>query len=433
MDSVCPERSVTCVTWNHDGSNLAVGLRCGFIIYSTELLHLVDGKLFEILFQPVDGGAGLIALHGQCNLVFISGWAYDHRATVAIYDLSVKGEEHDSRDRAVLAKVTMAEAVNGLCFHPLLVMVGTESGLVHVFNQKLEKIQEYKTSQKIRTFAGATSKMALGTMLDKEVAGGVNYLLLRGVVAGPTPGSVRCIRYVSERSMEVESSQSSLEEEGGCAAGPLEENVVELHTAEVQCIAITVDGRCAVTVSARGTMLKLLDVRKGVVIGQYSRGAAPNTVLSLALHQWIDRTVLTCISDSGTLHIFHGPPLKRSSEHHETADTTTDAKWSVPVVQRFNDYISSVGAKFRITIPEDGLSDVHCRERLDVGMAYSTVVRIHDASLSPTILVAQRYIKRDGTSSKGRLLFIKVDMAAEVPGVARTKDLRSFYFPKSEM
>nr|CCC94267.1 conserved hypothetical protein [Trypanosoma congolense IL3000] len=431
MGLVLPERLVTCIAWNSDGSNMAVGLQCGFAIYSTELLLRNDGRLLEVLYVPVVGGVGCIALHGQSNLVAVSGWSHDHRTAVELYDLTVREVEGDPEARSVIARAVVPGRVNALCFHPLLVMVGLESGYIYAFDHALENIQIYKTSQRTGAANCAVGKMALATMLDREMAGGIVHSLLRGVILGPTTGTVRCLRYVSGRCVELESSHSFLKDVKEENSGPLEEVVVELHKSMVYAITITAEGRCAVTVSERGTMLKLLDVKRGVVMAQFSRGTTPNTVLTVALYQSFSDTIVACISDSGTLHVFQCSAFDNEARSAEVGGGTSDAR-QLSIVQRWADYRSSVSSKIRFAIPEDGLCDSCLGSRDGGSTVYNAVIKPHDSSAT-TIFVVQRCATGDGVSAKARLLSIKVYLSSTDASEEGTSALRSFYFPKNEV
>ncbi|KEG12100.1 hypothetical protein DQ04_02001030 [Trypanosoma grayi] len=420
---------VTCLAWNNEGTNLAVGMPHGFIIYSTELLLADEGWLCEVLRRPVLGGVGIIALHGQSNVLVVAGWSVSHCATVTLLDLTVRDARGE--ELSVPARVTLSSPVEALRFHPRLVVIGEKSGCVHFFDHQLRKIESFRVSHKARQTRRAADTMALATMLVEQLASGMCFSLLHGVILGPTPGTVRCIRYVSEQRIKPNVMPHSLvgimDE---APIQPLMEKTVELHHNEVQCIAITPDGVRALTVSERGTSLKLLDVEKGVVLCQFSRGTTPNTVHTLSLIVTSTDTVATCISDTGTLHLFHIPASGISGRQVTAAANTSETVVGSKLVRAWKDYIGSIGPKSRLSVPDDGLENDLSEQQTYSRTLYNVVLRPIAKKASCVAHLIQRDVSLTGVAMKARMLNIHVDLSAVAEGMMVT---RSFYFPREEL
>ncbi|ORC90620.1 uncharacterized protein TM35_000084180 [Trypanosoma theileri] len=423
-------QQVTCLSWNNEGTNLAVGLSHGFIIYSTELLLEEDGWLHEVLQRPIIGGVGVMALHGQGNIILIAGWTPSHRSTVSIYDLTI--DEMQEGRESILASVTLFSPVTALRFHPRLIMVG-ESNQVHLFDHSLKKVHSFTVSKKAMISIGNVKTMALGTILVKKPAAGVCFSLLLGVIPGPSIGSVRCIRYVADRQLDTLFSQLSPTCLTDMDVRPLSENIIEIHRNEVHCITITPDGTRALTVSERGTSLKLLDVENGIVLSAFSRGKTPNLVHTLGLLVSSTDTVAACVSDTGTFHLFHIPIVEGLSNRLPISTGTEGGFSDTKIFKAFNDYINSMNAKARLTIPDDGLYDNLCKYRDYNRSMYTLALRPMVNKTSSCIAhVVQWNVSQEGLALKARLLSIQIDLSATMTGES-VKVIRTFYFPKDEL
>ncbi|KAG8341877.1 hypothetical protein ERJ75_001437700 [Trypanosoma vivax] len=430
--TVSPERRVTCVAWNGEGSNLAVGLSHGFIIYSTELLLDSEARFCEIVYKPVVGGAGLLALHGQSNLILVAGWAPSYSAVATIYDLSVKSERDDEDDHSVLARAKLFSEINALRLHPRLVMIGVSSGYVCVFDHTLKTLKTYQVhAQRFFERRNSADTVALATTLDSQMGSGVCFSVLCGVILGPTAGSVRCLHYIGERRITFGPLQPSLKDFGEEIVDPLKEKVVELHFNEVQRIAITSEGRRALTVSERGTMLKLLDVRRGVVIAQFSRGTTPKNVLALALHLSLEYTVALCVSETGTLHAFCLPTTDVSNYHAVEAAEARARDFKL--VQKWNDYRNSISHQLCFALSEDGLCNDSARTNNRHHTMFSAAIRALPVKGSYIALIVQHNVTPSGTSANARLLSIRMNLSPSATEGNKAEIVRSFCFPKNEL
>ncbi|KAH9578361.1 hypothetical protein LSM04_004405 [Trypanosoma melophagium] len=423
-------QQVTCLCWNNEGTNLAVGLLHGFIIYSTELLLEEDGWLQEVLHRSIVGGVGVMALHGQSNVIIIAGWSPSHRSTVSIYDVAI--DEGQEGKESVLASITLSSPVTALRFHPRLVIVG-ERGVIHLFNHVLKKVHSFPISRKTTGSVINAKTLALGTILVKKPAAGVCFSLLLGVIPGPSIGSVRCIRYVAEQKLDSSFSQLTPTCLTDMDMRPLSENIVEIHRNEVNCVTITSDGTRALTVSERGTSLKLLDVENGIVLARFSRGKTPNLVHTLGLLVSSTDTVAACVSDTGTFHLFHFPIFESSSNRIPVATGAESGLSDYKFVRAWNDYINSMSSKSRLAIPEDALYETLCKYRDYNRSMYTLALRpMANKPASCIAHVVQLNVSPKGLALKARLLSIQVDLSATMTGES-VKVVRTFYFPKDEL
>ena len=74
------------------------------------------------------------------------------------------------------------------------------------------------------------------------------------------------------------------------------------HTSPLACLAMTPEGNYLASASAKGTLIRVFDCKRGTFMHELRRGIDQATVYSLAFHN--RGTWLACISDRGTLHIF---------------------------------------------------------------------------------------------------------------------------------
>ncbi|RNF21269.1 uncharacterized protein Tco025E_03452 [Trypanosoma conorhini] len=422
-----PGQRVTYLSWNNEGTSLAVGLTHGFAIYSTELLLNEDGCLREVIQRPVLGGVGILALHGQSNLAILVGWEASRRDTVTILDLSVDNTMND--DPSVLARVKLSAVVTAVRFHPCMVLVGVETGLTYVFDHTLHMIESFEVSKPALSSRPRGETLALGTVLVEKSACGIFYSQLYGVILGPRTGTVRCVCYASERHVQSSLLQDPFPDLGKKLTPQLTVNVVELHRNEVSCITITPDGMRALTVSERGTSLKLLDVENHTVLCQFSRGTTPNVVHALGLLVSSTDTIAACISGSGTFHLFHLHTYNSSDTRAAGAGNADRGVGSYGFMRAWSDYRNSVCPRARLLIPEDELYNSLCRQDDSGKSIYSMVLRPVAQKDSCVAFVVQRCMLPQGVTRRARLLSVQADFSAVEP----MKIMRSFYFPKDEL
>ncbi|ESL07314.1 hypothetical protein TRSC58_04998 [Trypanosoma rangeli SC58] len=422
-----PEQRVTCLSWNSEGTNLAVGLTHGFIIYSTELLLSEDGWLHEVVRWPVLGGVSILALHGQSNLVILVGWEVSYRDTVMILDLSV--DNTMSHDHWVLARVKLPTVVNALRFHPCMVLVSVETGPIYVFDHTLRMIESFEVSNPTSNSPPRGDTLALGTMLVEKLACGICYSQLFGVILGPKSGTVRCICYATKRHVKQGLLQERLSDLGNKLTPQLTVNVMELHRNEVRCITTTPDGVRALTVSERGTSLKLIDVENRILLCQFFRGTTPNVVHALGLLVSFTGTIAACISGTGTFHLFYFNTSNAVEFGAAGAVNADRSVGSYSLMQAWSDYRNSVCPKARLLIPEDELYNSLCRQEDSGKSIYSMALRPVAKKDSCVAFVVQRCMLPRGITKRARILSVQ----AEFSLAESIKIVRSFYFPQDEL
>lgn len=433
-------RHVTCFSWNTEGTNLAVGLTCGFIIYSTELLGDDDGCLCEVARRSVVGGVGHIALHGQSNVLLFVGWEDKYRSTVTLYDLAAVETSNDSGQQ-LLASLVLPSMVNAVRFHPRLVIIGVMSGFVYFFDHTLRLIESFQVSKGSSKHSSSSSSktvnkihfesstIAFGSTLTEQSASGVNFFLLYGVILGPTTGSVRCIRYSSERRKVSHLLNESLLDSDGTNSQPFRVKILNLHRNEVQCISVTINGTHALSVSERGTALKFFDVERGIPLYQFFRGTTPNKVHTLSLFASSTEVVAICVSDTGTVHLFHVVNSHNSdrlliNENNSYEQVNDNKLFSV-----WNNYRNSLNSKARLTIPNDELYDILCRQGVYSKSTYSIIIHPIAKENSYLAQIVQADFSSGKEAVKARLLLLKVDLAS----TNCMEITRCSYFPKDEL
>jgi WD40 repeat protein len=91
----------------------------------------------------------------------------------------------------------------------------------------------------------------------------------------------------------------------------IQEITVQCHESELNCIAISYDGKIFATASKKGTLIRLFETATGKKIKELRRGADSVSILSIAFST--SSRLLACTSDKGTVHIFN-----ISDEAHNT-------------------------------------------------------------------------------------------------------------------
>jgi WD40 repeat protein len=77
---------------------------------------------------------------------------------------------------------------------------------------------------------------------------------------------------------------------------------IDAHQGELGCIAINQSGTLVATASDKGTLIRVWDTVKKVILNELRRGSDPATVYCINFS--LDSDFLCCSSDKGTIHIF---------------------------------------------------------------------------------------------------------------------------------
>lgn len=87
--------------------------------------------------------------------------------------------------------------------------------------------------------------------------------------------------------------------EAGISSAPI---TINAHQNEIGCLSINQQGVLVATASTKGTLIRVWDTSKRILLVELRRGTDPATVYCINFSQ--DSEFLCCSSDKGTIHIF---------------------------------------------------------------------------------------------------------------------------------
>lgn len=77
---------------------------------------------------------------------------------------------------------------------------------------------------------------------------------------------------------------------------------ISAHQGELACLTINQTGSLVATASDKGTLIRVWDTTKKVLVNELRRGSDPAIVYCINFS--LDSNFLCCSSDKGTIHIF---------------------------------------------------------------------------------------------------------------------------------
>lgn len=308
---------VLTLAWNHDATCLAVGTTTEFIIYTTEAMRGADGGLIEVVRRPVIGGVSVISVFDKSPVVVFCGDAGETSRTVTLWDDAPASDRlreapaagRSLRESCVVAELELSSPVRAIRCHPRVIIVA-ESFRVWLFNAALVYVAGFPTEHSACTI----NSIAMATVAKRDQEGGADFLCLRLLLPGPSVGELYCAQYyyeppASARSATRRPGPHSDHLPGGrpdhAPSIPefwLDQVTPRPHSNRIRAVAISADGSRGLSVSEKGTAIKVIDVETKTVVRQLMRGVNPNEVRTLALNA--AATLAACISETGTLHVF---------------------------------------------------------------------------------------------------------------------------------
>ncbi|CCW63156.1 unnamed protein product [Phytomonas sp. EM1] len=358
-------RTVTCVTWTALGRNLGIGTPSGFLIFSME--SALEGvirrrtpsfqggpsttssiaepaassppaKAMEEVFRRiVEGGVGLLGLHGQSSVVAVSGVrTRAHAATVRLLDASlpwraphprrIRPKKETNEDEAneeteteasegdeatdkglggvekakprlcgVLAEARLPTTVAALHYGPSCVIVGLAGDPRVVGSHRFYVFDRYLTQKHVlEAFPPASNAflqdaVAMASLWAPAVGAGMSINRLRVMLPGEKKGQLRLL------TLKTATYAADAVGKGFPTTRPPDrEGEVRfllgdklLHRSPLRAVAITPDGRFGVTIGEAGTKLRLLEFRDDNLIVErltFERGRTAARVDSVSLH-----------------------------------------------------------------------------------------------------------------------------------------------------
>lgn len=288
--------NILSLSFNQDGSCLAVGTTRGFRIYNVspfrETFRREGGQTDRSNVSSNEhahtqpGGIGIVEMLFRCNLLaIVGGGSFPQYPAnkVMIYD------DHQSK---CIGELSFRQKVVAVRLRRDRIAAVT-STKVYLYN-----FADLSLLDQIHTIANPRGLLALSS-------GSVTTLACPSIVRG----HVR---------LELYSTRKSL--------------LVEAHETELAALSLSMDGMLLGTASVKGTLIRVFDARTGDKLHELRRGAERANIACIAFsllessssannyaHQWL----ATC-SDKGTAHVFslsnntsnaHKPPTCSSNSN----------------------------------------------------------------------------------------------------------------------
>ncbi|CAL6005743.1 WD40_repeat protein [Hexamita inflata] len=240
------------LSFNQDGSCIAVGTRKGFRVFNA------------VPFKPLyshdfSDGCGVVSMLYRSSILAISGAGNNlryPRDSVTLYD------DQSGRN---LGEVELHHAVLNVQLTREKIFVAVD-GAVHVHN-----ITDLRQVDKIETCANPNGLLAVQGERDVQI-----------LCLGMRPGEVVLRQYTSESLTAVQSFQC--------------------HETALRCVQFSPDGKYFATASQKGTLIRIFGIEEKKMIREVRRGSQESTIFSIAFSP--DNTKLACTSDHGTIHVF---------------------------------------------------------------------------------------------------------------------------------
>ena len=78
---------------------------------------------------------------------------------------------------------------------------------------------------------------------------------------------------------------------------------INAHERTIGILRLNFDGSLLATASEKGTVIRVYETKEGALIQEFQRGSESAVIFSIDFH--LSNDWLSCLSDSGTLHIFN--------------------------------------------------------------------------------------------------------------------------------
>jgi len=285
------------LSFNQDGSRLAIGTRDGFRVYGLQP--------FARHFVSRAGGQRLAEVMGWSNLVCLVGAgeapALSPRC-LRLYDLHA---------RKVLTEVSFAAAVTRVVLNRSRLAAACP-GAVYVF--------DLSTMECLRALDLAAEAAADASTPDA----GATAAAAAAAAALSWPGA-SAPSNLMELSSETAAQPCLLATLTTFTGEVLLFDTLRLrtvhkfiaHKSALDCLAFSGDGRKLCTASVTGTVIRVFSVPEGGLQAQLRRGLQPATIFALSFSP--TGNFLSCASSSGTIHIFDLTVQVSKDEMHRAA------------------------------------------------------------------------------------------------------------------
>ena len=236
------------VSFNQDGTSIAIGTENGFKIINT--LPFLD-----IYYKDLDGGIGIIEMINKSNILALVGGGKNPK-----YPINELILWDDNKNKEIAKIKTKKKILNVKLNENRIFIANIEKVLVFDFNT-LNLIETFNTK----------NPRGLLTLCSKE-----------DIIAYPDiqhEGTVRIKDYNSNK-----------------------EYVLKAHKTPLNCIQLNQDGKLIGTCSLKGTLIRVYNIASKQLIREVRRGAESANVNCISFD--ISQKYLAVASDRKTIHIF---------------------------------------------------------------------------------------------------------------------------------
>lgn len=98
-------------------------------------------------------------------------------------------------------------------------------------------------------------------------------------------------------------------------------NIIQAHKAPIAALALNANGTLLATASEKGTIIRVFSIPSATKLWQFRRGSYPARIYSLSFNA--TSTLLSCSSDTETVHIFRLAPTYGEPEAQQTTKLGT--------------------------------------------------------------------------------------------------------------
>lgn len=236
------------ISFNQDGSNIAVGTQNGFKIMNTY-------PFLDLYYKDLGGGIGMIEMLNKTNILTLVGGGKNPKYPInelIIWDEDKNKEIAKIKTKKIILNVKISEK--------------------HIYIVNIEKILvfDFNTLNLVESFNTKNPK-GLITLCYKEE-----------IVAFPDiqhPGTLKIKNYNSNK-----------------------DYTLKAHKSPLNCIQLNQDGKLIGTCSLKGTLIRVYNIENGQLIREVRRGAESANVNCIFFD--ISQKYFVVASDRKTIHIF---------------------------------------------------------------------------------------------------------------------------------
>ena len=240
--------SLNSLAFNNLTSYLATGIDKGYIIYG------VKNELNKKLTCELNGGVGIVKLHGNTNMIILVGGGtkpFRSKDTLVLRDQSKNQNvtEIDMRENIKNALIgdqkLIAVLENKVCQFD---WEGNNSLTRQTFNNEKGLCVVDKNFDTVATLGNKKGEIAIWTLSNDKY------------------------------------------------------HTIDAHSSNIEAICISKDGRLVATASETGTLLRVFNTDNGSLEYEFRRGSQSASIFDICFNH--DASLLACCSSNGTVHIF---------------------------------------------------------------------------------------------------------------------------------